>query len=272
MARARALSFGTPAAAETIFRKAAQDMRLLFSAIFKTGSVAAGKEGPVILSSAKELSSFSYFQRSSIGEMFTFFSRTFANNKALLPGARTSVKQQGYLCHMYVSPVGITACCFADDEYPSRVAFGYLSRLCEMFAEMTGGKLPSDTADNCVPSFQVPHQKLITQFQDPSQADQLTRIMHELEQTKLVLHETIEAALERGQKIDDLIVKSNDLSGSSKMFYKTGTRQRRRMRRTRAPRTHARSMARAHYFAACPILTNHSQPKSRINVAPSCSC
>ena len=247
-------------------------MRLLFSAIFKTGSVAAGKEGPVILSSAKELSSFSYFQRSSIGEMFTFFSRTFANNKALLPGARTSVKQQGYLCHMYVSPVGITACCFADDEYPSRVAFGYLSRLCEMFAEMTGGKLPSDTADNCVPSFQVPHQKLITQFQDPSQADQLTRIMHELEQTKLVLHETIEAALERGQKIDDLIVKSNDLSGSSKMFYKTGTRQRRRMRRTRAPRTHARSMARAHYFAACPILTNHSQPKSRINVAPSCSC
>lgn len=200
-------------------------MRLLFSAIFKTGSSAVGKEGPVILSSAKELSSFSYFQRSSVGEMFTFFSRTFANNKALLPGARTSVKQQGYQCHLYVSPTGVTACCFADDEYPARVAFGYLSRLCELFAEMTGGQLPSSTEDNCVPSFQVPHQKLITQFQDPSQADQLTRIMHELEQTKLVLHETIEAALERGQKIDDLIVKSNDLSGSSKMFYKTAKKQ-----------------------------------------------
>ena len=45
---------------------------------------------------------------------------------------------------------------------------------------------------------QVQHQKLLTQFQDPSQADQLTKIMHELEQTKMVLHETIEAALERG--------------------------------------------------------------------------
>ena len=73
--------------------------------------------------------------------------------------------------------------------------------------------------------FTTHHTKLLTQFQDPSQADQLTRIMHELEQTKMVLHETIEAALERGQKIDTLIDKSNDLSGSSKMFYKTAKKQ-----------------------------------------------
>merc|ERR1719460_1648364 len=160
-----------------------------------------------------------------MGEMFTFFSRTFANNKNLAPGARSSVKQQGYQCHMYVAPSGVTAVCFADDEYPARVAFGYLSRLCEIFAEATGGHLPSSNEDNCVSSFSVQHQKLLVQFQDPSQADQLTKIMHELEQTKLVLHETIEAALERGQKIDDLIVKSNDLSGSSKMFYKTAKKQ-----------------------------------------------
>ena len=30
---------------------------------------------------------------------------------------------------------------------------------------------------------QAAHQKLLLQFQDPLQADQLTRIMHELEQT-----------------------------------------------------------------------------------------
>ena len=58
------------------------------------------------------------------------------------------------------------------------------------------------------------------------EADQSVAVLRqELEQTKLVLHETIEAALERGQKIDDLIVKSNDLSGSSKMFYKTAKKQ-----------------------------------------------
>jgi synaptobrevin family protein YKT6 len=124
-------------------------MRLLFSCLFKTGSQAAGKEGPVILNAAKELSSFSYFQRSGINEMFTFFSRTFANNKNLAPGARSSVKQQGYQCHMYVSPFGVTAVAFADDEYPARVAFGYLSRLCEIFAEATGGQLPSSKSSSC---------------------------------------------------------------------------------------------------------------------------
>ena len=46
-------------------------------------------------------------------------------------------------------------------------------------------------------NLQAAHLKLLTQFQDPAQADQLTRIMTELEQTKVVLHETIEAALER---------------------------------------------------------------------------
>ena len=126
---------------------------------------------------------------------------------------------------MYVSPFGVTAVCFADQEYPARVAFGYLSKLCDDFTAATGGQAIASNEDNSVPSFQPQHTKLLVQFQDPSQADQLTKIMHELEQTKLVLHETIEAALERGQKIDDLIVKSNDLSGSSKMFYKTARKQ-----------------------------------------------
>ena len=198
-------------------------MKLIYSAVFKSGSIVPGKDGPVLLSSASEVSSFGYFQRSSVTEMCQFFSRTFAKNVA--PGGRTSVKHEGMLCHLYASPGGITAVCFADAEYPSRVAFGYLSKVCEEFAQATGGQLPVATDDNCAAAFQAPHTKLVKQFQDPAEADQLTRIMAELDQTKLVLHETIEAALERGQKIDDLIVKSNDLSGSSKMFYKTAKKQ-----------------------------------------------
>ena len=126
---------------------------------------------------------------------------------------------------MYASPGGIIAVCFADAEYPTRVAFGYMSKLCEDFTQATGGNFAGAT-DGCSDAvFSAHHNKLLQQFQDPAQADQLTRIMNELEQTKLVLHETIEAALERGQKIDELMQKSNDLSGSSKMFFKTAKKQ-----------------------------------------------
>lgn len=156
-------------------------MRLLYSAIFRTGS-----EGPTILSSAAELSSFGYFQRSSVKEMMVFFSRTFAKSNSA-PGQRTAVKHEGYLCHLYTSPSGVTGVCFADAEYPSRVCFGYLSKLCEDFVQVTGGRFSSDTTDGCMDAaFGTQHQRLITQFQDPSQADQLTKIMNELEQTKVV--------------------------------------------------------------------------------------
>ena len=158
------------------------------------------------------------------------------------------------------APPGITAVCFADAEYPSRVAFGYLSKLCEDFMQATGGRLAESTEDGCMdaafpvpasahpttislppPPFCLPraphtpelasppasreqdrspispapaqaHPKLLTQFQDPGQADQLTKIMSELEQTKVVLHDTIEAALERGQKIDTCTSGSYELA------------------------------------------------------------
>ena len=56
--------------------------------------------------------------------------------------------------------------------------------------------------------------------QDPAQADKLTKIQRDLDETKVVLHKTIESMLERGEKLDTLVDKSSDLSMASQMFYK----------------------------------------------------
>ena len=45
------------------------------------------------------------------------------------------------------------------------------------------------------------------------------KIQKELDETKIVLHKTIESVLERGEKIDNLVAKSDGLSAQSKMFY-----------------------------------------------------
>lgn len=45
------------------------------------------------------------------------------------------------------------------------------------------------------------------------------KIQKELDETKIVLHKTIESVLERGEKIDTLVQKSDGLSAQSKMFY-----------------------------------------------------
>ncbi len=56
--------------------------------------------------------------------------------------------------------------------------------------------------------------------QDPAAADKLTKIQRDLDETKIVLHQTIDSVLRRGEKLDTLVDKSADLSMASQMFYK----------------------------------------------------
>nr|CAD7400621.1 unnamed protein product [Timema poppensis] len=61
----------------------------------------------------------------------------------------------------------------------------------------------------------------LVRYQNPREADAMTKIQEELDETKIILHNTIEAVLERGEKLDDLVAKSEGLSLQSKAFYKT---------------------------------------------------
>ncbi len=60
--------------------------------------------------------------------------------------------------------------------------------------------------------------------QDPHQADKLAKIQSDLDETKVVLHRTIESMLERGEKLDTLVGKIEDLRMARQMFYKQARR------------------------------------------------
>ena len=49
----------------------------------------------------------------------------------------------------------------------------------------------------------------------------MSRLQTDLDDTKIILHNTIEAVLQRGEKLDDLVAKSEALSMQSKYFYTT---------------------------------------------------
>lgn len=66
----------------------------------------------------------------------------------------------------------------------------------------------------------LPLTSFLRPSQDPHQADKLAKIQADLDETKVVLHRTIESMLERGEKLDNLVDKSQDLSMASQMFYK----------------------------------------------------
>lgn len=55
----------------------------------------------------------------------------------------------------------------------------------------------------------------LTTFQNPAEADKITRMQKELDEVKDVLQQSIEQVLQRGEKLDDLVDKSEELSAVS---------------------------------------------------------
>jgi synaptobrevin family protein YKT6 len=64
-------------------------------------------------------------------------------------------------------------------------------------------------------------ESYLTKYQNPKEADAMTKIQTDLDETKIILHNTITGILQRGEKLDTLVAKSEDLSTQSKVFYKT---------------------------------------------------
>ena len=50
----------------------------------------------------------------------------------------------------------------------------------------------------------------------------MLKVQQELDETKIVLHKTIESVLDRGEKLDSLVEKSGALSQTSKLFLQPG--------------------------------------------------
>ncbi|XP_060578846.1 synaptobrevin homolog YKT6-like [Ruditapes philippinarum] len=169
------------------------------------------------LVSAYELSSFGFFQRSSVKEFMNFSTKILVERTS--PSCRSSVKEQEYVCHVYVKSNNVGAVVIADHEYPQRVAHTLLNKAIEDFEAKVDKKLWSIAKEDEIKYPEL--EQFLQKYQNPREADAMSKINADLDETKIILHNTIEAVLERGEKIDDLVEKSEGLSLQSKTFYKT---------------------------------------------------
>ncbi|KAG2226559.1 hypothetical protein INT45_005045 [Circinella minor] len=167
-----------------------------------------------IIASQFDLSSFGYFQRGSVQEFMNFSSTTIAERTPI--GQRQSVESENNVAHVYGHPQDIWGIIISDKEYPSRVAFSLLNKILDEFLV----KFPRDKWNN--PPLNYPElNDYLLKYQDPKQADTIMRVQNELDETTAILHKTIESVLQRGEKLDSLVDRSEALSSQSKMFYKT---------------------------------------------------
>jgi len=175
----------------------------------------------MVLSTASDVSSFSFYQRGSINEFLTFFTKTVIDRTA--QGQRQSVQENNHTAHVFNrgGAEQLAAVIITDQEYPVRPAFSLLTKILDEFI----AKVPQSAFSNPSAISFPDIQTYLTKYQDPRQADTIMRVQQELDETKIVLHKTIESVLQRGEKLDNLVERSNALSSQTKMFYKTAKKQ-----------------------------------------------
>eukprot|EP00127_Corallochytrium_limacisporum_P005426 Clim_evm38s204 gene=Clim_evmTU38s204 len=183
------------------------------------GIVLLARNGRVskTLCSAMDLTSFNYFQRGSMKEFVLFVSKTLAERTQ--PGTRHTVKEQKSVCHVHVRNDGLVGVVVCDEEYPQRVAFSLIAKAFEGLQEKYPGRNLTEAQENSVVYDDL--EALMTRYQDPTQADPMMQVQKEIDETKVILHGTLESMLERGEKLENLVERSDALSMQSKMFYKS---------------------------------------------------
>lgn len=178
--------------------------------------------GPAsVLCKATDLSSFSFFQQGSVAEFMTFMAKTVVERTQ--QGQRQSVQEKSYIAHIYNRGGGeqLAGIVITDLEYPVRPAFSLLSKLLDEFT----AKVPQSSFKNPKEISFPDINTYIKKYQDPRQADTLMKIQQELEETKIILHKTVEAMLAREGELDKIVERTSELSVQSKMFYRTAGRQ-----------------------------------------------
>ena len=130
-------------------------------------------------------------------------------------GLRQTIEEKGQKFHAYARTEGVCGVIIADGDYPPRVAFTLLNKVLDEFL----AKHPRSKWGMGKPKLPFPElDTYIMKYQDPKQADTIMRVQQELDETKIVLHKTIDSVLQRGEKLDDLVARSDQLSTQSKLF------------------------------------------------------
>ncbi|KZS91524.1 snare protein YKT6 [Sistotremastrum niveocremeum HHB9708] len=197
-------------------------MRILSISIFHAPSGSAA----TLLSSASDLTSFSFYQRRPVGQSLIFLANTVVERTP--EGQRQSVQENNYVAHVYNrgGTVQLAAVIITDQEYPVRAAFSVLTKVLDEFERSVPQSRYAPNSSSSANPIDFPELATYLQkYQDPRQADTILNLQQELDETKIVLHKTIEAVLRRGEKLDDLVERSAILNEQTKTFYKLSKKQ-----------------------------------------------
>eukprot|EP01084_Bolivina_argentea_P133160 234989_1 len=143
--------------------------------------------------------------------------------------------KEKYVFH-YIVDDGITYLCMADEGFGRMVPFRFLEDMKNKFVVTFGDRAKTAIAYSFNPDFQGVIRRLMESANDPrnktyrSTDSKIYEINEEIESTKNTVLESIEKVLDRGEKIELLVHKSDQLDDQASKFNRHSRKLKNRMR------------------------------------------
>ncbi|KAL0478643.1 synaptobrevin [Acrasis kona] len=156
----------------------------------------------------------------AIADMAKFLSKLLCEKTQ--PGCRQQVEKDELVAYVHKRDDGLTCVLVTDKDYPYRVAFDIVRKTMTDFGDYTQkeGTYSKANTENFYSAYNNTLKQTVDLYQDPTKGDNILKVKKELDETKEVLHQTLEKLLDRGESLDELVQKSEELESSTIEFYK----------------------------------------------------
>eukprot|EP01119_Soliformovum_irregulare_P025412 TRINITY_DN9403_c0_g1_i1.p1 TRINITY_DN9403_c0_g1~~TRINITY_DN9403_c0_g1_i1.p1 ORF type:complete len:212 (-),score=40.18 TRINITY_DN9403_c0_g1_i1:17-652(-) len=176
---------------------------------------------PVVVHSCTHLHYFGFLTRKAIGQFLTFASREIVGRTEKLQRSAIKYTVEGTdvetVCYTYIDTDGVGCAVIAGGKYNLRVAASLTNILIEAARSDTHDRILSVTEDTNLAMPEV--DKQFERYNDPKEADTILKITADLEVIKGMVIQNINQLLVNGEKLEDLVQRSTDLSKQSKLMF-----------------------------------------------------
>jgi len=129
----------------------------------------------------------------------------------------------------YIVDDGITYLCMADEEFGRTLPFSFLDDIKSRFRATYAERGKTALAYSMNADFSRVLQNQMDYYSNNPNADKITKVRSEIDKVKTVMVQNIEKVLERGERIELLVDKTENLNQTAVQFKKKSTQVKRRM-------------------------------------------
>ncbi|KAK6588762.1 hypothetical protein RS030_2206 [Cryptosporidium xiaoi] len=169
-----------------------------------------------LISSCFNLSSFAFLERNAIKEILTFIVKSITPK--LDVGKREIISHDKFLIFSFKWVDGTTILIACDREYPSRSAFSCIN---ELYSDLYKSYLNIEISDIKEQIHIKEMQDYLKKYKNPLFSDAIFESQMKVEKASEAMHISLRSLLDRGENLDILLQKSQDLSDYSKKLFKT---------------------------------------------------